>query len=301
MCSRRMASAVLLAAMLTSLPAWPVAGTEPARPVPTRPSPTRPPVAERLLTPAEQAASERRIAAAEAHASAFAASGGALLPLACVTPESTSAESPSQTITSACAPPQGFLGVEARDQLFGHYCGPAVGQVIANYSWAMAAGANKHTQARIAAWMGTDVNGQTTAPFMEDGLEAATAGAPRRPSNWDWVVTDLRDRDGDRTTADELHSYVRSNISVSKMPMAVPVKPHDARSLYNLPSWPREVNSPGHWIGIYGWLGLWNGGDSARTYYTDSSRDEGGATGKFFLPTRHLAALVGEHTGRFVW
>ncbi len=293
---RRMAFAAVLAAMLTSLLAWPVAGTEP-----TRPTATRPVVAERALTTEEQAASERRIVAAEAHAAAFAASGGDVLSLACVTPQSGTSTSSSASTTSACAPPQGFLAVQARDQLFGHYCGPAVGQVIANYSWAMAAGANKYTQQRIAGWMLTDVNGQTTAPYLEDGLEAATIGSPRRPANWDWVVTELKDRDADGTTGDELHSYVRSNISVSRMPMAVPVKPHDRLSTFNLPSWPREVNSPGHWIGIYGWLGNWIGGDAARTYYTDSSRDEGGATGTFWLPTRHLAGMIREHTGRFVW
>jgi hypothetical protein len=293
--SPRLPLALVLAAILVSLLAPPAAAREPiARPTPT--------VTERPLTAEERAASERRIAMAEGHTGEFAASGRDLLTLACVTPQATStATSTSGAVTQACAPPQGFLAVEARDQVFGHYCGPAVGQVIANYSWAVGAGANKYTQGRIATWMATDANGQTTAPFLEDGLEAATVGAPRRPANWDWVVTDLRDRDGDRTTGDELHGYVRSNISVSRMPLAVPVKPHDRFSTLNLPSWPRQVASPGHWIGIYGWLGLWNGGDTARTYYTDSSRDEGGATGKFFLPTRHLAGLIGEHTGRFVW
>ena len=197
--------------------------------------------------------------------------------------------------------PQGFLSVEARDQTLSHYCGPAVGQVIANYSWATSAGGNKYTQGRIAGWMGTDAYGQTDAPRLEDGLEAATTGSPRRPANWDWVVTDLRDRDGDQSTGDELHSYVRSNISTSRMPLAVPVKPHASSSNFNLPSWPKPVASVGHWIGVYGWYSTWNGGDTARTYYTDSSRDEGGATGKFWLPTRHLAFLVGEHTRRFVW
>jgi hypothetical protein len=293
MCSRRTASAVLFTAVLTSVVAWPAAAREPA----SRPSPT---LTERPLTDAERAASDRKVAAALLHTERIAASGSDLVPLSCVTPQSTTT-SASQPITTSCSPPQGFLTVSARDQIFNHYCGPAVGQVISNYSWAMAASSNKYTQGRIAGWMGTDVYRQTDAPRLEDGLEAATAGAPRRPAGWDWVVTDVRDLDGDGATGDELHAFIRSNISVSRMGLAVPVKPHDRFSQYNLPSWTKEVASVGHWISVYGWLGLWNGGDTARTYYTDSSKDEGGATGKFWLPTRRLAALIAEHTGRIVW
>jgi hypothetical protein len=291
MLTRRTFAAVMTAALLTLLAVAPAAAAKPTRP------PAPPPGDERPLTAQELAASERRIAAAEAHAADSASSGDDLVSLACVTPQSTTPTSTAQ----ACAVPQGFLSVEARDQTLSHYCGPAVGQVIANYSWAMSAGGNKYTQGRIAGWMGTDAYGQTDAPRLEDGLEAATSGSPRRPANWDWVVTDLRDRDGDQSTGDELHSYVRSNISASRMPLAIPVKPHASSSNFNLPSWPKPVASVGHWIGVYGWYSTWNGGDTARTYYTDSSRDEGGATGKFWLPTRHLAFLVGEHTRRFVW
>jgi hypothetical protein len=197
--------------------------------------------------------------------------------------------------------PQGFLAVEARDQTLGHYCGPAVGQVIANYSWAMGVGKNKYTQAKIAGWMRTDVNGGTSAPLLEDGLEAATNGAPRRPAGWNWVVTDLRDVDADGTVADQLHSFVRANVSGAKMPLAIPVKPHDAASQFHLVSWPKPVVSVGHWIAAYGWVGLWTGNDTSRLYFTDSSRDEGGSTGKFWDPMRHIAALIMEHTKRFVW
>jgi hypothetical protein len=292
MLTRRKIAAIVTALLLSTIAAAPVSAAKPTRP-------TDPP-GERALTADERAASDRRIAAAEAYARGIHAEGSDLVSLACVTPESTTSPN-ADAGTQACGIPQGFLGVEARDQVFGHYCGPAVGQVIANYSWAMAAGVNKYTQGRIAIWMGTDATGQTDAFGMEDGLETATTGAPRRPANWDWVVTDLRDRDGDGTTGDELHTYVRSNISASRMPMAVPVKPHDFASRFNLSSWPNPVASPGHWISIYGWVNTWDGGDRARMYFTDSSRDEGGATGKFWNPTRHIAILIGEHTRRFVW
>ena len=292
MLTRRTIAAMMTAALLSMIAAAPASAAKP----------TRPPIppGERSLTANERAASDRRVAAAEAYARTIQSEGGDLVSLACVTPESTTSASTAAG-TQACGIPQGFLGVEARDQVFGHYCGPAVGQVIANYSWAMASGVNKYTQGRIAGWMGTDATGQTDAFGMEDGLEAGTSGSPRRPANWDWVVTDLRDRDGDGTTGDELHTYVRSNISASRMPMAIPVKPHDVASRFYLSSWPRPVASPGHWISIYGWYNTWDGADRARMYFTDSSRDEGGATGKFWNPTRHIAILIGEHTRRFVW
>lgn len=294
MLTRRTAAAMVVAVLLSALAAAPAAAAKPPRPL-------APPVdAERPLTAEELAASDRRVAAAEAFALTVQAEGLDLLSLACVTPEIGIATDPLAT-ASGCGVPQAFLGVEARDQVFGHYCGPAVGQVIANYAWAMNTGVNKYTQGKIAGWMKTDTYGGTDAFLLEDGLEAATIGAPRRPSGWDWVVTDLRDRDGDGATGDELHTYVRSNISVSKMPMAIPVKPHDPASQFNLSSWPKAVASPGHWIGIYGWSNTWDGADRARIYFTDSSKDEGGATGKFWNPTRHIAMLIGEHTRRFVW
>lgn len=260
-----------------------------------RPQPE--PGEERPLTAQEQAASDHKVAAAEAYVAGVEAAGGDLVSLACVTPTSTEAK----LVATACVVPQGFLAVEARDQIGGTYCGPAVGQVIANYSWAMPAGANKYTQKQIAIWMSTDVNGQTGAFALEAGLENATWRSPRRPANWDWIVTNLWDSDRDGMTGDQLQNFVRSNISGSRMPLAIPLKPHDPNSTFYLASWPRPVNSVGHWITVYGWVGTFNGTDSARIYYTDSSKDEGGATGKFWNPTRHIAALIGEHTRRFVW
>ena len=292
--SRRTLAAMLASAILIMLAVAPAVAAKPTKPIPA-------PAGERPLTAEEQAASDRRVAAAMANAATLDGSGENLVSLACVTPNAAPADTEALAIAATCPPPQGFLNVEARDQAFGHYCGPAVGQVIANYSWAMGPGANKYTQGRIAGWMGTDAFGQTDAPRLEDGLEAATAGSPRKPPGWDWVVTNLLDTDRDGTTGDQLHAYLRSNISVSKMPMAIPVKPHAFNSAHNLPSWPKPVNSVGHWIAAYGWLGNWTGTDTARLYYTDSSKDEGGATGKFWLPTRVAALLVGEHTDRFVW
>jgi hypothetical protein len=292
MYTRRMAVAALMALTTSALTIGSVAAAKPVSP-----TPQHPPAGERPLTGEEEAASARRVADALAYLAGVEASGANLVSLSCVTPQpSTSSVTPD-----ACYVPAGYLGVEARDQVAGHYCGPAVGQVIANYSWAMASGANKYTQVKIAGWMKTDLNGLTNAPELEDGLEAATAGSPRRPAGWDWVVTRLEDSDADGALGDQLQGFVRSNISGSKMPLAIPVKPYDKNAQYHLSSWAKPVSSPGHWIAAYGWYSYWTGTDFARIYYTDSSKDEGGSTGKFWDPTRHIAEMIRVHTGRFVW
>jgi hypothetical protein len=286
MFTRRIAMATLCGALMSALPVAPAAAGGP-----------KSPAGEAPLTAEQQAASDRKVAAARAYLADVAASGVDLVSLNCVTPTGVTA----QAGTQACTVPQGYLPVEARDQVFGHYCGPAVGQVIANYTWAMASGANKFTQAKIAGWMGTDANGGTSSQSLANGLEVATRGAPRRPANWQWVVTPLSDSDRDGYTADELQGFVRSNISGSKMQLAFSLKPHDPNSRYYLVSWPKPVVSVGHWISIYGWYSNFTGSETARIYYTDSSKDEGGGTGKYWDPTLHIAALIGEHTRVFVW
>jgi hypothetical protein len=295
MLSRRIARAAICGLALSMMLSAQVSAAKPTKP---NPQPQPQPQPERPLTPEEVAAGERRIAAAEGYIASVHAEGGDLASLDCATPTGTD---PNAATTQSCAVPQGYLAVEARDQTFAHYCGPATGQVIANYSWAMASGVNKWTQGRIAGWMQTDAYGGTDAIRLEYGLEVATGSAPRRPAGWNWVVIYLRDRDADGRTADELHDYVRSNVSGSAMPLAIPVKPHDPASHYYLVSWPYPVSSPGHWIAAYGWYSNYTGTDVARIYYTDSSRDEGGSTGWFWDPTNHIAALIGQHTQRIVW
>jgi hypothetical protein len=288
MFTRRVAVAAAGGLLMSAVLAMPVSAAKPTG------SPATP--AERPLTPDEQAAADRKLAASDAYLGAVTSQGIDLVSLSCVTPTGS-----SKVETQSCAVPQGYLAVEARDQTKAFYCGPATGQVISNYSWAVGTGANKYTQAKIAGWMQTDLNGGTSAPLLEDGLELSTQGSPRRPSGWDWVVLDVRDRDADGHTGDELQGYVRSNVSSSKMPLAIPVKPHDPNSGYYLVSWPRPVVSVGHWVAAYGWYGNYNGTTAARIYYTDSSKDEGGSTGKFWDPTRDIAALIQEHTRRIVW
>lgn len=301
MSTRRLTMALLGAIMLSSLAGGPALAKRPASPG----SPPPAAVEEPPLTPEQEAASAVKIAAAEEFIAAEAASGAELVTLACVYPNgSPSLEGSTATdasIQASCSTPYATLAMEARDQIRSHYCGPAVGQVIANYSWAMASGKNKYSQTTIAGWMATDTYGGTNANWLEAGLERATRGSPRRPANWDWMVTYLRDTDKDGLYGDQLHNYVRASISSFRMPLAIPVKPHDRYATYHLSSWPRPVNSVGHWIAVYGWYAYWTNSDTPQIGYTDSSRDEGGSTGKFWDPTRHLAAMIMAHTGRFVW
>ena len=294
MFSKRIAMAMLSAVLVSTLSVAPTAAKRPLPPVPPGSE------VEPGMTSEEQALSDAKVAAAEAYVADIEASGTDLASLQCVTPNAT--PTADATIQSSCYVPQSYLPVQARDQTKGYYCGPAVGQVIANYSWAVSSTSNKYSQNTIASWMSTDTYGGTGAWWLAEGLNRATANSPRRPANWTWVVTPLQDSDRDGTTADELHAYVRSNVSASKMPLAISVKPHDYYSRYNLRSWPQTVASPGHWITAYGWYDSYRpGSTSARISYTDSSRDEGGATGKFSDPTLWIATMINEHTRQFVW
>ncbi len=302
--SRRTLGALLLAALTV------IVGTSPAHgatPIPTPSSQAPMAIGERPLTAAEKKLSQAKIAAAEAFAARLRSSGFGLVSLACVpniappdgtaVPSTPAARKPSAE--ASCAPPSGFLSVEARQQAKSHYCGPAVGQVISNYAWAMASGKNKFGQATIAGWMKTDLYGQTSAPELAAGLNRATSGSPRHKPGFTWGITDLRDGDGDGSTADELQAYLMSAISGVKMPIALAVKPHDPGSAYNLASWPNPIRTSGHWISAYGWVGT--GGDSAKTYYADSSGVQGGGTGKYWNLTSVIANLIDEHTRRIVW
>lgn len=296
MFSRRIVMALMSAIWILAAAAGPVAAANPTRGV----------TGEQPLTAEELAASDRKVAAAERYVATREARSLVRVGLVCVTPEGVVPRGPAASRAEAnvegCGGvPSDFLAVAPRDQVRGTYCGPAVGQVIANYTWAMPANANKYTQAQIAAWMQTDRYGGTSAHTLEDGLELGTAGAPRRPAGWDWVVTNLTDSDGDGTFGDQLHDYVRANVSGSRMALAIPVLPYEDGGRFHLSSWPKPVSSVGHWIAAYGWWGMYDGTNSSRLYYTDSSQDEGGATGQFWDPMRHVGGLITDHTGRFVW
>lgn len=310
MFNRRIVMAAIGGLVLSTSLAAPASATRPVKPPPA-PPPERPPTSE------EQAASDAKIAAAAAYLASVDSLGTDLVGLDCVPngPEPTEAasgeagstaavlaEGQGDATINACAPLQGFLAVEARDQIRGHYCGPAVGQVISNYAWAAGRGRNVFTQQQLAGWMGTDRFGGTSSWWMANGLEVATRGAPRRPAVWQWIVSPLRDNDGDGHVGDEMHGFIRANVSGSRMPLAVSLKPHNPGAEYRLTSWPKPVWSVGHWIAVYGWQHTYsNWNEAARTYYTDSSRDAGGSTGRFWDPTKHIAEMIKVHTAVFVW
>lgn len=301
----RMLTAMVAAVLILVAGVGPAAAAKPVRPVPpSAPAPT----GERPPTPEERALSDAKIAIARAF---VRGAGRPLVGLNCATPQSSRAEVGSPAVgglaagndatINACTVPSAFLSVQPRQQTKNHYCGPAVGQVIANYSWKVASGANKYTQDKIAEWMKTNVFGQTNAPELAAGLQKATAGSPRHPAGFAWGFTNLQDLDANRATADELHDYVRTAVSHWRMPLAIAVKPHDRNSQFHLSSWPNEVNSPGHWVAAYGWYSFFIGTHGARVYFADSSKNQGGGTGTYWNSTLSLATMIGEHTGRFVW
>jgi hypothetical protein len=125
MFTRRVAVAAAGGLLMSAVLATPASAAKPTGPPELQ--------AERPLTPEERAAADRKLAASDAYLDAVTSQGMDLVSLSCVTPTgSTKAE------TQSCTVPQGYLAVEARDQTKAFYCGPATGQVISNYSWAVA-------------------------------------------------------------------------------------------------------------------------------------------------------------------
>ena len=145
MFSRRIAPALLGAAVILHVAVASASATTISRPAPG--AERVPSGGERPLTAAEQAASDRKVAAAIAYLASPAARAAERTSLACATPDalpisgSAGADDAIDTfdtpVTLDCDLPRGFLAVSARDQIRGYYCGPAVGQVIANYTWAV--------------------------------------------------------------------------------------------------------------------------------------------------------------------
>jgi hypothetical protein len=80
-----------------------------------------------------------------------------------------------------CEPSTKQLTVYARQQTKSYYCGPAVVQIVSNFSWGKTGTANKYTQKTISDnWTHTDANGQTYLGDEINGMNQAT----KRPSNF---------------------------------------------------------------------------------------------------------------------
>jgi hypothetical protein len=197
-------------------------------------------------------------------------------------------------------PDSKVLPTRPRQQMTDYDCGPAVAQVIINYTRGISStsihgarsATNWTTQAVIGRWMGTSIYG-TGAKGVTKGLNHRDG--VRKPFNaWTYVT--------DRTGSPKaFHDKVVTDVGIYGMPLAIAINPHMADvGIYHLASWPMERPRARHWITIRGYEGLW-GSPYPIVHYSDSSGGYGGGTGNYWDLSLVLHETNARNYGRIVW
>jgi hypothetical protein len=196
----------------------------------------------------------------------------------------------------------------ARRQENDHYCGPASGQEIINWSrdyfYDNLGGENTttnyRTQQQIAGYMGTTDGGTNGGPIARalngTGLNDETpADAVKKPSpDWEGYAY--------QAPADgaEFHSWIVTDIADWSMPLTPDVIAHKVgETYYYLPSWPNEQAGSLHWIVIRGYDGFWDGTDTPQVYYVDSSGQTG--PGRYHTGAQIMWKVTKFLKGKVVW
>jgi hypothetical protein len=245
------------------------------------PAAAQPPVtasadpSEAPLTVAQQQARAAKLAIARREELHPGSTAGKLRPAAScpfsVSPASASTESAfSVSPNTSCGNYWGYVVTYPRVQENSTWCGVATVQVVSNYVWRMAPGANKWTQTKITGWTRTDGSG-TGGSYESYGLNMADAGSPYLPAYWSYrnaYASELANG------GSSWHSLLRTDIGYYSMPQVVSVSPKDPDLAYFLNSW-RNPRIPyqyaGHYIVLNAWSGVWDGSRNPTVSYDDSA------------------------------
>jgi hypothetical protein len=208
-----------------------------------------------------------------------------------------------------CAPVSYTLATYARRQYNDFYCGPATAQVIINRSRGIYSSnvdpqntsTNYKTQTYIASrllwynsalgrWENTNTAGQTNAYMLTNGLNELA----RLPSGFIFAVVPTG-------TGSEWHSKIITDTQQWHMAFGTAIKMTSTSP--RLSSWQpisagTEVH---HWIPIRGYSGRWDGTNTPKVYYNDSSGQQGGGTGSYSDSSLKVYNLNHWHTARVVW
>lgn len=147
---------------------------------------------------------------------------------------------------------------------------------------------NKYTQAQLASVMGTTTAG-TTGANIAIGLNQRAV----RPPGFTYYYTTTG-------TGAQWHAKVVEGIGSWRMPLLVPVRPHEPGASYRLTSWPTAISAV-HWIMIRGYNGAWDGSRTPLVYYNDSSAGYWGGTGSYSDPSYDVHYVNALNTGKLVW
>jgi hypothetical protein len=310
--------ALTLATFAFVISASPVLGAKPGTP-PQDPQVIGggPPDDEPWIPPtdAEQAQLDVRLSeAAQVEDGGSGGSGGAIEPQSfCATSAKTDAgaHAPLLATASSCVyvPRSYSLATYARNQNNDYYCGPATAQVIINHSRGVYSsnsnGENADTNykkqsfiatrqlwynATLARWENTNTIGQTNAYMLRNGLNELAD----LPSGFAYAVVPTG-------TGSEWHSKIITDTYTWHMAFAASVKM--TSTTRRLVSW--EPIAKGvtvkHWLAIRGYNGLWDGTDTAKVAYNDSTANQGRGTGSYSDSSLKMWQLNTSHTARVVW
>jgi hypothetical protein len=198
-------------------------------------------------------------------------------------------------------PPSMVLDTRARDQTTAWYCGPASGQVVINYTRGYFYNSldgertdhNWRTQTTIAGWMHTTQSSGTSGGNLADALNRSDAVVKPVPA---WSYLYATNADGQA-----MHNKVVADVYGYSMPLDIAIKPHETAKNYYLPNWPNEAAGVKHWIAIRGYNGFWDGTNTPRIYYSDSSGNGGNAPGNYSTGSLTMWKVNKYNASTIVW
>jgi hypothetical protein len=309
--------ALMLAIIAVAISAGPVLGARPSRPSQELPAAGGGPADDEPWIPPsddEQALLDVRLTEAVEVEQGGGDSGSGIQPQSfCATSVQTDASGtgPALATASSCVyvPRSYALATYARNQNNGFYCGPATAQVIINHSRGVYsantngenADTNYKKQSFIATrllwyntsasrWENTNTIGQTNAYMLRNGLNELAD----LPSGFTYAVVPTG-------TGSEWHSKIITDTYTWRMAFAASVKmTSTTRRLISWAAIARGVEVR-HWLTIRGYNGFWDGTDTAKVLYNDSTADLGGGTGSYSDSSLKVWQLNTSHTARVVW
>jgi hypothetical protein len=230
--------------------------------------------------------------------------GSQLAASSCPTPTgSTDGASSSEQVsaqTAGCYQPYRFvLAVYPRQQQRGDYCGPAVAQIVSNFSWGLTGSANKYSQATIASWAGTSAvdctgDGIADAGSCLGNLIWAMNQATRRPSGFAYMQKH-------RPTFTAWHNTIISGVFDWRLPLAAGVRPWTLNNQYRLISWTKQSHG-GHYIELHGYEGYATSA-SRYVFYSDTAgaAASGTAAGNWQQSSNVVYITMMDHHGNMIY
>lgn len=193
-------------------------------------------------------------------------------------------------IYEPCEPRSKALTVYPRQQAKGIYCGPAVVQIVSNYSWGKTGSQNAYSQQTISDnWTHTDANQQTYLGDEITGMNLASVkpvgfvyAQKHNPTYSNWHATIIED----------VHGW--------RMPLAAGVIPWKTGGTYHLVSW-NKVSNTGHYIELHGYSGYISD-PTKSVYFSDTAGTYADSVaGNYYQNSYAVYQTMMYNNGNMIW